>query len=84
MQAGGPLAEVQAQSYAPLVATDTGFAFTTAVKGSIDVNLWHVTREGSLTRIPTSLTLEGLLLRVEKDAVVVEWDGKVRRVPIQR
>jgi len=84
MTAGGPIAEIHARSYAPLVATDTGFAFTTDVEGSIDVNLWHVTRHGSLTRIPTSLTVEGILLRVEDDAVVVEWDGKVRRVPIQR
>lgn len=84
MTAGGPIAEIHARSHAPLVATDTGFAFTTDVEGSITVNLWNVTREGSLTRIPTSLTIEGILLRVEKDAVVVEWDGKVRRVPVKR
>jgi hypothetical protein len=84
MTAGGPIAKIHARSHAPLVATDTGFAFTTDVEGSTDVNLWHVTRDGSLTRIPTSLTVEGILLRVENDAVVVEWDGRVRRVPIQR
>lgn len=84
MQAGGPLAEVRARSNETLVATDTGFAFTTDVERSIDITVWHVTREGSLTKIPAALTVMSRLLRVEKDAVVVERDGKVYRVPIDR
>lgn len=84
MQASGPIAAVRARSNGDLVATDTGFAFTTVVMGSIELSLWHVTLEGELTKIPTSLTVASQLLRVEQDSVVVQHDGRIWRVPIVR
>jgi hypothetical protein len=83
MHPGGLLAEVKARPGGSLIATMTGFAFTVE-DGGDELAVWQATLDGTLARIPVSLPDGSRLLLVERDAVVVELDGKIHRTTIRR